>query len=195
MIGYDTHVDQVSSYLRRAVLDNDAVVAAAVEKLRAIPFDTIVCRGLSGILVAPQVARKLGKSILCVRKSDNHHGISDAEGQLGREWIFFDDFYSLGRTLQACTLVVKGIADRNNGFESTYVGRYEYKYDLFSFCEERFPRQYREEKPTAPAGMISPDDPGLSKWFDYVKQDLEQSDYDRLRMVARRKQAAEERRP
>lgn len=81
------------------------------EELRAsareqgIKFDTIVGRGSSGMLIVPLVARILRKKWFIVRKDEEVNSSHDSSckwmGELGKRWIFLDDFCSSGATFRA----------------------------------------------------------------------------------------------
>jgi orotate phosphoribosyltransferase-like protein len=63
-------------------------------------FDAIAFRGLSGSLIAPVVALKLGKTLLAVRKGEECHSSRQVEGDLGADrYIIIDDFVSSGETV------------------------------------------------------------------------------------------------
>jgi adenine/guanine phosphoribosyltransferase-like PRPP-binding protein len=62
----------------------------------------LVGRGLSGTIVVPSVALKLGWPFIIVRK-DHSHSCMEAEGEVDfRRYIFVDDFISSGCTF--CTV-------------------------------------------------------------------------------------------
>lgn len=84
-----------------------AAIKALVARLRRRGFDTIACRGLSGMVVAPTVAYLLDKQVLVVRKSvaDNHSRSWVESSGEPRRYIIIDDFVFDGHT-------VKAIADR-----------------------------------------------------------------------------------
>jgi|SRR5579871_2781727 len=64
-------------------------------------FDAIAFRGMSGALLAPPLAMKLGKSLLMVRKTleGNHGDVGYVEGDKhARAYVIVDDFRSSGAT-------------------------------------------------------------------------------------------------
>lgn len=63
-------------------------------------FDTLVGTGFSGGLIIPALALRLGKTFVLVRKEsdDSHHGGGRLLGELGKTWIFVDDFVGSGHT-------------------------------------------------------------------------------------------------
>jgi|SRR5579863_1232480 len=96
--------------------DLPTVVTKVVTKLRPRQdkFDSIVVRGLSGVLVGTPVALRLKKPLVVVRKgSERTHARSEGWGQvvngerLGKRWLFLDDLTSQGGTLRACKRVLK----------------------------------------------------------------------------------------
>jgi adenine/guanine phosphoribosyltransferase-like PRPP-binding protein len=86
------------------------IILLAVKEIRAsgAEFDAIACTGLSGLLIAPEVARILGKTLIVVRKSDDvhNHSFSDVEypakGERGT-YIFLDDTVASGNTVAYVT--------------------------------------------------------------------------------------------
>lgn len=77
-----------------------------------IEFDTIVCRGFSGISVVPAVAAALGKEILFIRKNtaDSHSRcLCEGNGNIGR-YIIIDDFVITGKTIQEILKTMEGIS-------------------------------------------------------------------------------------
>lgn len=65
-------------------------------------FDTVICRGTSGLLVAPIVAQKMKKELIVVRKSDGNHSGKPLEGfNQPRKFIIVDDFICTGSTVNA----------------------------------------------------------------------------------------------
>jgi orotate phosphoribosyltransferase len=80
----------------------DRYLRKAVRVLKDIDFDAIAFRGMSGALIAPLLAHKLGKTLIMVRKRgvDCHSGHC-VEGDRGaRRWIIVDDFISSGHTVE-----------------------------------------------------------------------------------------------
>lgn len=93
--------------------------------LRGHHFDAIACQGLSGLLVAPIIARELGKSLLIVRKeTEGCHSIRMVEGDYAaRRYVILDDFISSGAT---CQRIVDEIGDAMP--EAQCIGVLEYLY-------------------------------------------------------------------
>lgn len=111
-------------YSNWAYTDPAGIVTAAMRNLAGIQFDTFVCRGLSGILVAPLLARAMSKHFLIVRKlTEPSHSSCEVEGTFGHNWVFVDDFVSCGNTRRACYEAVQ----RMQGGSGTFVGTYEYQ--------------------------------------------------------------------
>lgn len=87
-------------YFDQALFDLESVIDRAAESLGNVDFDTLVGAGMSGGIVVPALAVRMGKKFTLVRKDedDSHHGGGRLVGQLGPRWIFVDDFVSFGRT-------------------------------------------------------------------------------------------------
>ncbi|WP_066904093.1 phosphoribosyltransferase [Mycolicibacterium houstonense] len=124
-------LDFTDSYMSD-VHDGDRLFERFQEAVPAdLEYDTLVGTGLSGTIAVVDLARRLGKHYLVVRKAnDNTHSVYSAEGRLGQRWLFVDDFIDTGRTLGR---VYDKITDLTDGeFEAELVGIYEYKYGWFS---------------------------------------------------------------
>lgn len=94
------HGQQYSDW---AYNDPAGIITAAYKNLRGVEFDTFVCRGISGILVAPLLARAMSRNFLIVRKpKEGSHSSSAIEGTFGHKWVFLDDFIAKGSTFMAC---------------------------------------------------------------------------------------------
>lgn len=72
-----------------------------MEAEKDLTFDAIAVRGLSGLLVAPIVAMRLNKTLLCVRKGESCHSSNVVEGDVAaKNYIVLDDFVSSGSTVR-----------------------------------------------------------------------------------------------
>lgn len=77
--------------------------------LAHVNFDTIVCRGVSGLVVAPIVSHLLNKNLTVIRKArENSHSSSIYEGyrKIAR-YVIIDDFVSTGDTVNEIIETVK----------------------------------------------------------------------------------------
>lgn len=65
------------------------------------PFDAVAVTGLSGLLMGPVVADRLGKGIIVVRKEGekNHSGYA-IESSVSGKYVIVDDFISTGATIR-----------------------------------------------------------------------------------------------
>jgi len=79
------------------------VVEGTCRDLEGTAFEAIAFRGISGAMVAPAVAYKLGKQLMCIRKtSDQAHTTYIAEGPLTESrYVIIDDQISSGATVLA----------------------------------------------------------------------------------------------
>jgi adenine/guanine phosphoribosyltransferase-like PRPP-binding protein len=83
---------------RQEVID----LSVAMLSLYAPPFDSVVCHGLSGVLVAPAIAKGLHKPIVIVRKKESTHGYEieiDYNVEVGR-YLIIDDLVETGKTIR-----------------------------------------------------------------------------------------------
>ena len=70
-------------------------------KASKVQFDTVICRGVSGLLVAPAVAQSLKKHLIVVRKQDGNHSGALLEGfRDAKRFIIVDDFICSGNTIR-----------------------------------------------------------------------------------------------
>lgn len=102
------HYHYDSDYLIEAFFDGglEKILAEAEARLRprAADYDVIAFMGVSGALVAPPLALRLGKPMAVVRKrAEESHSLRDAEGavpgELGRVLVV-DDFVRTGETVR-----------------------------------------------------------------------------------------------
>lgn len=138
----------------------DEVCDRAREALADVEYDTLVATGISGTALVVMVAWALGKNAVVIRKptdTQNHSYGSRGVGELGRRWIFFDDFCDSGatqrRVMDAVTEFVNSEMHSEWGrqvympekrqwrpmapedFSTTFVGTYEYNYNSFTPAE------------------------------------------------------------
>lgn len=104
-----THGGYLAKALERDQIDE--AVDDCEKVLKTKRFDTIVFRGVSGMLVGPIVAHRLRKEVIVVRKSttDYTHSHREAEGHVGaKRYIVLDDFISSGQTVKT---IIKAVED------------------------------------------------------------------------------------
>lgn len=98
----------------RVVLNHknrNQIVMNTIKGLRDYDYDSIVCCGTSGILVAPQVCEILNKEIVIVRKDhEKRYSPFVIEGILGNRFVFLDDLVCSGGTLRH---VIKNIKEEH----------------------------------------------------------------------------------
>lgn len=129
-------------------LFDERFVKEAKQKLKNVDFDTLVGVGFSGILATSQLSYVLKKKALYLRKgTEKTHSSSLAEGEIGRKWIFVDDFIATGETFyfvydRVQTLLV------SHRYESNFVGMYLYQGNWgadnigFHSIEESYVKEY-----------------------------------------------------
>jgi hypothetical protein len=112
------------SYLSPLFDTPDVCVQTFRVKMRAVDFDTLIGRGLSGTLAAQLFARALGVHFAIVRKDTDHsHSFNTVEGNVGKRWVFVDDLVCSGETRDLVRNAMKTFCERHQ-FESEYVGDY-----------------------------------------------------------------------
>lgn len=110
--------------------------------------DTMVGTGMSGALIVPRLASRLGLFWGVVRKPGvSSHGISDYEGQMGRKWIIVDDFICSGETV---IRIVKTVQEE---FKATmYKAKWETEFAGFqgySDWNKEYTQPFRDAEQTA----------------------------------------------
>lgn len=108
-----------SDYLDPCLDPNDRrkLISCTVQTLlpHRLEFDTIAFRGMSGALIAPEIAQYLQKPLLLVRKGENKHSCFEVEGNIHTErYLIVDDFISSGNTIKEIRLKIEE-AQRNLG--------------------------------------------------------------------------------
>lgn len=104
----------VAAYLKN-VFDRKqrrTVINKAVEVLKEakkeLQFDAIAFRGLSGAIVAPEIADALDVDIIAVRKPDNSHSYNSVEhNDYPSKYIIVDDLIDTGSTIKAIVKEIK----------------------------------------------------------------------------------------
>lgn len=115
-----------AAWLQKAVTRYGVIeiVKEATDLLHTVDFDTIVFRGVSGALIAPIIAYKLGKEIAVIRKpKDPSHSVLHYEGfQQCRRYIIVDDLVSSGGTVVG---IMQAMKDNNRW--AKFAGLYLYQ--------------------------------------------------------------------
>ncbi|MGY2116625.1 phosphoribosyltransferase [Nocardia gipuzkoensis] len=99
----------------RATFDLTPILTNAHRHLRrdTLRFDTLVGTGLSGALVLPALAREFDVGFVVVRTPGHHrHTSRRAEGFLGSQWLFVDDFIDTGATFRRVHHDINALAHR-----------------------------------------------------------------------------------
>lgn len=90
-----------TGYMDKAFRDPGEIIDGARKALRGVRYDTLVGTGMSGAVIVPTLARALRKKFLIVRKDEDtmsSHSNLKWVGELGKRWVFVDDFISGGGT-------------------------------------------------------------------------------------------------
>lgn len=128
-------LDQHADYLNPLVYDFNETIENAAKRLKsdASPFDTLVGTGLSGALIVPALAARLGVAWAVIRKpedTDNHSWLR-LEGRIGKRWIFVDDLIASGSTRERVQDEVRS-ATTAAQHTAEYVGDYMYLRGYFN---------------------------------------------------------------
>ena len=113
----------------------------SVRALKGHKFDALAFMGLSGALIGPPVAMRIGKPFLAIRKpnEDTHSGW-EVEGDYAAEsYIIIDDFQETGQTIQSIRDQIRAVMPnaKYEGFlaakwlTDARVGGYEKRKQLF----------------------------------------------------------------
>lgn len=106
------YVDFQAYYMKKIICHPDDLFANAERMLARMDFDTMVGTGLSGSLVIPELARRMGKFWFLVRKSsESSHSRMIGEGRLGHKWLFVDDLICSGATFLRVERAVKTVCE------------------------------------------------------------------------------------
>lgn len=134
-----SHTCQVLNHKSR-----NKVIIKAVCDLRKISdkFDSIVCCGISGLMVVPQIAEILNKHIVVIRKADERcYSDFPMEGVTPFRYVIVDDLVCSGATIKHI---------RNTIYEdcpkATCIGVYCYMPDECAYREDTiklFERDFR----------------------------------------------------
>lgn len=126
------HADYLDNQLNGTALAGtiDEVVAT-LEKVKD-KFDVIAFRGMSGALVAPAVAARLGKDLIMVRKTtDNSHSYLATEGRVNcKSFVIIDDFAQSGETVRTIFREVLEFVGRYGSLYSSEMKRQPKKPEL-----------------------------------------------------------------
>lgn len=102
--GIDGHIIQGAAHISRIV--NHAYRRSIIDKacydLRNldIDYDAIACCGVSGFMVVPEIAEKLNKNIVVIRKQIDGYSNFLVEGATTNKYIIIDDLICSGDTIQ-----------------------------------------------------------------------------------------------
>lgn len=89
------------------------VVHEAYNVLRDLDFDTVVVRGVSGLLIGPIIAYVMDKKLLVVRKPpEAGHSAYVVEGSWGKRAIIVDDFICSGETIRSIGSELSKVPDQ-----------------------------------------------------------------------------------
>lgn len=81
--------------------ERNAIVMKSVSELRGLDFDSIVCCGTSGLLVAPQVCEILNKNLIIIRKKNvKSYSSFVVEGVCPSTYVVLDDLVCSGATIK-----------------------------------------------------------------------------------------------
>jgi len=137
-------LDLRTTYMR-GVHDPEHLMALAQKHIKGVDYDTLVGTGLSGTIAVTELARRLGKKYLIVRKpGDGTHSSLPVEGKLGKRWIFVDDLISTGTTATRVSETIEKVTARR-GFKTRCVGVFLYAdyndltfFDADSFMTQKY---------------------------------------------------------
>jgi adenine/guanine phosphoribosyltransferase-like PRPP-binding protein len=104
-----------SGYFDTAFDKREQVIGKAlgILKHKREDFDVIVCRGYSGMVIAPTLAFCLKKKLFVVRKDGERcHSGQKYIGDLGEKYLMVDDFISSGKTYEAILLALTDVHER-----------------------------------------------------------------------------------
>ena len=86
------------------------IIEQAISEIKKtqISFDTIACCGISGLLVVPQIAEKLHKNTIVIRKAnDKSYSPFHYEGVMPNKYLIIDDLICSGKTVKHILSTIK----------------------------------------------------------------------------------------
>jgi adenine/guanine phosphoribosyltransferase-like PRPP-binding protein len=108
------------------------------KKINRSSYDCIAFQGMSGALVAPCVALKLGKPCVPVRKGEYSHSDHNMELIAKFEtYLILDDLISVGKT---CRAIIR--AGKKHGMRCTGIVLYNETEYATSVCDEDYINQF-----------------------------------------------------
>lgn len=114
-------------YYQEAFNHTKIIVEKSIEILSAIDFDTIVCTGVSGVVIAPILAYKLHKNLFIIRKGENTNASDNSSaGVLGESWLFVDELIDSGKTYNRVRNEIISICEKNKDHPTKFVGVFLY---------------------------------------------------------------------
>lgn len=94
-------------------------------------FDSIVVRGVSGLIVGSPVALALGKPVVIVRKpgvSSHAHTLVSNAWHVGGRYVIVDDFVSMGNTMRAIQDAIDEKLRDADMPAASFAGLYQYAF-------------------------------------------------------------------
>lgn len=120
-ISYADEATRTTDYLKDRFIGDLETGGMALGEI-----DTLIGTGLSGSLVVPRLAESLGLRWAVVRKeNDGAHDSRKVVGDIGKRWMFVDDFISTGQTYHRVLYNVAQITDVR-GHDTDHIGVWEY---------------------------------------------------------------------
>lgn len=123
-----------NSYTGKDTDDIAAITFKAAAELRydGYRYDSIAVTGISGLIIGAPLSILVGKPLVVIRKGNDkeyahsvrHPGIED----VGKRYLFVDDFISTGETMRRVENALSRVA--------RMVGTYEYDYDRITWKDE-----------------------------------------------------------
>jgi hypoxanthine phosphoribosyltransferase len=114
-------------YYQEAFYHTRIIVEKSIRILSAIDFDTIVCTGVSGAVIAPILAYQLRKNLFIIRKGENTTSEDKlSAGILGESWLFVDELIESGKTYNRVKSEIRYICEQKN-YSTKFVGVFLYR--------------------------------------------------------------------
>jgi hypothetical protein len=109
------------------------MVKLIVKFLKGVDFDTIVCTGVSGLVIAPIIAHLMGKCIFVIRKEgEGCHSSAGYSGIMGSRFIILDDLVDSGQTLRRINTHLIDHDHANRDTPPVFVGTVMYQHEFTS---------------------------------------------------------------
>jgi hypoxanthine phosphoribosyltransferase len=136
-------MDIISDYLDKVfeLASRERCLRQAQRILRGVTFDTVVVRGVSGLMFGSMLAYVMRKGVVVIRKKgESTHSSKIVEGAMPdphERWLIVDDFLCTGETIRTIIMEMN--------YEKGFAGIYQFREGYFTSYpfDTEWARKYR----------------------------------------------------